>query len=331
MKAIIWTKYGPPEVLQLKEVEKPVPRDNEVLIKVFAATVTPGDCEIRRFEIHILFWLPLRLYFGIRKPRIPILGMEVAGEIESVGKDVSGFKIGDQVFGGTGFQFGAYAEYVCIRDSGLLTLKPKGISYEEAATIPTGGLNALHYIRKADIQPGQKMLINGAGGCFGTYAVQLAKNLGSEVTAVDSSEKLDLLRALGADHVIDYTQEDFWKNGKYYDIIFDVVGKGSVSLAMKSLTPNGRYILATPWVIPVLQGLWSSITSGKKFIFALAKESPEDLNFFKELIDTGKVKPVIDKHYPLEKMEEAHRYVEEGTKTGHVVIIIAKNDGISSN
>ena len=324
MKAILWTKYGPPDVLRMGEVEKPTPNDNEVLIKVRAATVTPGDCEIRRFEMHVLFWLPLRLYLGIRKPKRPILGMEVAGEIEAVGKGVTEFKKGDPVFGGTGLRFGAYAEYTCLSSTSAMTIKPDSLSYDEAATLPTGGINALHYIRKANIQPGQRMLIKGAGGCFGTYAVQLAKNLGAEVTAVDSTEKLDVLRSIGADHVIDYTREDFTENGKTYDIIFDVVGKDSISRAMKSLTKNGRYILATPWVFRVIQGLWSSMTSRKKFIFALANERSEDLDVLKELIETGKVKPVIDKRYPLEQMADAHRYVEEGHKTGHVVITVSE-------
>ena len=322
MKAIFATKYGSPDVLHVREVKKPVPKDNEILVRVIAATVTPGDCEIRRFEMHVLFWLPLRLYLGIFKPRQPILGMEVAGEIESVGKDVTNFQVGDKIFGGTGLRFGAYAEYLCMNSAGPISLKPDEMSYEEAATIPTGGLNALHYIRKTNIQPGQKILINGAAGCFGTYAVQLAKNLGGEVTAVDSTDKLEVLRNIGADYVIDYTKEDFTKNGIAYDIIFDVVGKRSVMHAMKSLTKNGRYVLATPWVLQVLQGLWGSLISSRKFIFALAQESQEDLEEVKNQIAAGKLKPVIDKHYPLEQMKDAHTYVESGDKTGHVVITV---------
>jgi len=324
MKAILWTRYGPPDLLQLGEVEKPTPNDNEILIKIHAATVSPGDCEIRRFDIHVLFWLPLRLYMGIRNPKRPILGMEMAGEIEAVGKDVKGYTPGDQVFGGGGMRFGGHAEYVCLSIKNVMAIKPDKLSYEEAATLPTAGLNALHYIRKADIQPGQKILINGAAGCFGTYAVQLAKLFGAEVTAVDSSKKLDTLRSIGADHVIDYTQEDYTKNGETYDAIFDVVGKGSVSQGMKSLKQKGRYVLATPWVLQVIQGLWSSMTSNKKFIFELAGEKPEDLVYLSELIEGGKVKPVIDRLYPLEEIPEAHRYVESGEKIGNVVITINK-------
>lgn len=320
MKAIVWPKYGTPDVLQFKEVEKPEPKDNEVLIKIHAATVTPGDCELRRFEMHVLFWLPLRIYMGVFKPKRPILGMELAGEIEEIGKNVTGFKKGDQVFSGTGMKFGAYAEYKCQKSASLISIKPSNMSYEEAATVPTGGLNALHYIRKGNIQPGQKVLINGAAGCFGTYAVQIAKLFGAEVTGVDSSHKMDMLRLIGADHVIDYTQEDFTKNGKTYDVIFDVVGKGSVSRAMRSLTKNGHYILATPWVFQVMRGLWSAMTSKRKFIFELAREKTEDLIYLTELIEAGKIKAVIDRSYPLKDMAEAHRYVESGKKVGHVTI-----------
>ena len=329
MKAILWTKYGPPDLLKLGEVDKPIPKDNEVLIRVHAATVMPGDCEMRRFDMHILFWLPLRIYMGVIKPRRPILGMDLAGEIETVGKDVTLFKKGDQVFSDTGISFGAYAEYKCQKSTHPMTIKPANMSYEEAATVPTPGLNALHYLRKGNIRPGQKVLINGAAGCFGTYAVQIAKIFGAEVTGVDSTKKLDLLRSLGADHVIDYTQEDFTKNGQTYDVIFDVVGKSSVWRAMKSLKPNGRYILATTWVFQIIQGLWSSMTSslpwwqtGKKFIFELANYKTEDLVYLKELIEEGKIKSVIDRGYQLEQMSEAHWYVESGEKVGNVVITI---------
>ncbi len=324
MKAILWTKYGAPDLLKLGDVEKPTLKDDEVLIRTYAATVTPGDCEMRRFKMHVLFWLPLRIYMGISKPKRPILGMELAGEIENVGKDVKLFQKGDQVFAGTGLSFGAYAEYKCYRATSQMAIKPANMTFEEAATVPTAGINALHYLRKGNIEPGQKVLINGAAGCFGTYGVQIAKIFGAEVTGVDSTRKLDALRSLGADHVIDYTQEDYTKNGETYDVIFDVVGKGSVSRAMKSLKPNGRYILATSWVIQVLQGLWSSMTSSKKFIFELARDRTEDLVYLKELIEAGKLKAVIDRSYPLEQMSEAHRYVEGGEKVGNVVITIKR-------
>jgi len=328
MKAIVWTKYGSPDLLELKEVVKPTPKDNELLIKVHAATVTPGDCEIRRFDMHVLFWLPLRIYFGIFKPKRPILGMDLSGEVEAVGKDVQLFKKGDHVFCGTGLSFGAYAEYKCQKNTHPMAIKPANMSYEEAASVPTGGVNALHYMRKGNIQQGQKVLIIGAGGCFGTYAVQIAKMFGAEVTGVDSTNKLDILRSLGADHVIDYTQEDFTKSNQSYDVIFDVIGN-SVSHKMKSLKPNGRYILATPWVWSVIQGFWSSLRSNlpwrqtsKKFIFELARDSIEDLVYLKELIEDGKLKAVIDRNYPLEQMAEAHKYVESGEKVGHVTITV---------
>ncbi len=322
MKAVLWTEYGAPELLKIGEVKKPVPDDDELLIRVHAATVTPGDCEIRRFEMHVLFWLPLRIYFGLFKPKRPILGMEVAGEVEEVGKNVKRFKKGDQIISDTGLKFGAYAEYICLNTKYTMALKPVNISYEEAACIPTAGLNALHYIRLADLKPGQKILIKGAAGCFGTYAVQLAKLRGAEVTGVDSAEKLEILSELGADHTIDYTREDFAKKEEKYDVIFDVVGNSSIGQGMKSLRSGGRYILATPWVIRVLQGIWSSITSKKKFIFSLAKYRTEDLVHLKELVESGKLRPIIDKTYPMEQMIEAHKYVEGGSKIGNVAISV---------
>ncbi len=322
MKAVLWTKYGSPDLLQYGEVEKPVPKDDEVLIKVQAATVTPGDCEMRRFDMHVLFWLPLRIYMGIWKPKRPILGMELAGEIEAAGKDVTQFKQGDQVFAGTGIRFGAYAQYKCIKANSFMALKPANLSYEEVATIPTGAINALHYIKLGKIQPGEKVLINGAGGCFGTYAVQLAKMFGAEVTAVDSTEKLGLLKEIGADETIDFTKEDYFNNPEIYDVIFDIAGKGSVTKGMRALKPTGRYILATPWVGLVLQGRWASWTSSKKFFCALAKDDPRELVYLKELMEAGKIKAVIDRTYPLNEMAAAHHYVEDGEKVGHVAIKI---------
>ncbi len=323
MKAILWTKYGPPELLKVGEVRKPTPNDDELLIRVKASTVTPGDCEIRRFDIHVLFWLPLRIYMGLRRPKRPILGMELSGEVEAVGKNVSGFKKGDQIISDTGIRFGAYAEYACVKSSFAMTTKPKNVTHEEAATIPTAGLNALHYIRKAELKPGQKLLIKGAAGCFGTYAVQIAKLQGAEVTGVDSAKKLGILHSLGIDHVMDYEKEDFTKNGVKYDVIFDVLGNSSVAKGMKSLKPGGRYVLATPWVSRVLQGLWTSMTSSKEFVFSLAKYKSEDLEYLKELIESEKLKPVVDRKYTLEQVAEAHRYVEQGFKTGHVAITVS--------
>jgi len=326
MKAIVYTQYGPPDVLQLKEVPKPTPKDNEVLIRVYAATVVAGDCELRSFTFPLWFWLPLRLYMGLRRPRINTLGQELAGEIESVGKDVKRFKKGDQVFAATEAGFGAYAEYRCLREEKTLAIKPANMTYEEAAAVPTGGLNALHYLRKGKIQSGEKVLINGAAGNIGTFAVQLAKYFGAEVTGVDGTGKLDMLRTIGADHVVDYTQEDFTEKGETYDVIFDVVGKSSFSRSVRSLKPNGRYLLANPRVLPMVRGLWTSIISSKKVIFQFARYKAEDLMFLKELIEAGKIYSVIDRRYLLEQTAEAHRYVDTGHKKGNVVITLKHNN-----
>ena len=327
MKAIVWTKYGPPDVLQLKEVEKPAPKDNEVLIRVRATTVTAGDSEMRRLKFPFLFRLPLRIYNGLGKPKkITILGQELAGEIESVGKDVKLFKKGDQVFGTTGFGFGAYAEYKCLPEEpkmGVLASKPVNMTYEEAAAVPTGGLEALHFLRKGNIQSQQKILIIGAGGSIGTFAVQLARYFGAEVTGVDSAGKLDMLRSIGAVHVIDYTQEDFTKSAETYDVIFDVMGKSSFSGSVSSLKQNGRFLLGNPGLSQMVRGRWTSIRSSKKVIIGAANQKTEDLLFLKELIEAGKIKSVIDRCYPLEQMAEAHRYVDKGHKKGNVVITVA--------
>ena len=326
MKAIVWTKYGSPKVLQLKEVEKPTPKDNEVLIKIYAATVTAADCELRSLKIPILFRLPLRIYVGLRKPkRITILGQELAGEIEAVGKEVTKFKKGDQIFAPTLLHLGAYAEYKCLPEA-YPVLKPANMTYEEAATIPTGGINGLHFLRIANVQSGQRVLINGAGGSIGTYAVQIAKSFGAEVTCVDSAEKLAMLRSIGADHVIDYKQEDFTKSGETYDVIIDVVGKSSFSGSVRALKPNGRYILGNASLLGMIRGRWTPMTSEKKVIIAVASYKTEYYTLLKELIEAGKIKSVIDRRYPLEQMAEAHRYVETGRKKGNVVIIVEQSN-----
>ncbi len=326
MKAIVWTKYGSPDGLQLQEVEKPTPKENEVLVKVCATTVTAGDCEMRSLKLPVLFRLPMRIYNGLIKPRrIPILGQELAGEIESVGKDVTLYKKGDQVFGTTGFGFGAYAEYKCLPEEskmGVLASKPVNMTYEEAAAVPTGGLEALHFLRKGNIQSGQKVLIVGAGGSIGTFAVQLARYFGAEVTGVDSTGKLDMLRSIGADQVIDYTQEDFTKSAETYDVIFDVMGKSSFSDSVRSLKQNGRYLLGNAGLTQMVRGRWTSMRSSKKVIIGAANQKTEDLLFLKELIESGKIKSVIDRRYPLEQTAEAHRYVETGQKKGNVVITV---------
>jgi NADPH:quinone reductase-like Zn-dependent oxidoreductase len=324
MKAIVWTNYGSPDVLQLKEIAKPAPEANEVLIKIHATTVTAGDCEARNLKMPILIRLPMRMYVGLRKPeRITILGQEFAGEIEAVGKDVKRFNPGDQVFGTTGLGFGAYAEYICLPERsamGVLVTKPANASFEEAAAVPTGGLEALHFIRMGNIQRGEKVLILGAGGSIGTFAVQLAKYFGAEVTGVDSTSKLEMLRSIGADHVIDYTQEDFTRNGETYDVIFDVPGRSSFSGSIRSLKQNGRYLLANPGISHVLQRPWTSMRSGKKVLFGAANQTTEDLIFLRDLLEAGQIKAVIDRRYSLEQIVEAHRYVDTGHKKGNVVI-----------
>ena len=331
MRSIVWTKYGPPDGLQLREIEKPTPKDNEVLVKIRAATVTAGDSELRRLKFPVLLRFPLRIYNGFSKPkRITILGQELAGEIEAVGKNVKRFRKGDQVFGTTGLRFGAYAEYICLPEAsqiGVLASKPVNMSYEEAAAVPTGGLEALHFLRKAAIHSGQKVLILGAGGSIGTFAVQLARCFGAEVTGVDSVGKLDMLRSIGAEHVMDYTREDFTQSSETYDVIFDVMGKGSFSGSVRSLNQNGCYLLGNAGLTQMVRGRWTSWRSSQKVIIGAAIQKTEDLLFLKELIEAGKIKSVIDRSYPLEQKAEAHRYVDTGQKKGNVVISIRSISG----
>ena len=328
MKAVIWTQYGKPEVLQLGEVPKPDPKDDEVLIRIHATTVTAGDCEMRSLDFPVLLSLPMRAWIGFTKPRPDTIpGTELAGEIEAVGAGVTRLKAGERVFGGTGMGLGANAEYICLPEDpddmgGGVATMPANMSFAEAATVPFGARDALHFLRLGNIRDGQKILINGAGGSIGVFAVQLARHFGAEVTAVDSTAKLDMLRSIGADHVVDYTGEDFTRNGQVYDVIFDVVGTVSFSRTAKSIRPDGTYLLANPLRSQMLSAPWTRMTSGKKVVTQTASGKVADLVYLRELIEAGVLKTVIDRSYPLEQIVEAHRHVEKGGKLGNVVITV---------
>lgn len=332
MKAIIATKYGAPDVLQLKEVAKPTPKDNEVLVKIHAVSINFGDLLVRNFNkvtprnfsMPGILWIPTRLALGIRKPRQPIFGSEFSGVIESVGKDVTRFNAGDQVFGYRSMNMGANAEYLAVGENSLIAPKPDNMSYEEVATIPYGALTALNLLRKMDIKAGQKVLINGASGGIGSFAVQLAKSYGADVTGVCGSQRVDMVKALGADKVIDYTKEDFTQNGETYDLIFDVIRKSSFARVKNSLTQNGRYLLASFKMKQLFQMLWTSRFSKKKVVCAISGENLQDLLHIKDLIEDGTIKTVIDRCYPLEQTADAHRYIESGDKKGHVVVTVAQ-------
>jgi NADPH:quinone reductase-like Zn-dependent oxidoreductase len=324
MKAMVWTRYGPPDVLQLRELETPTPKEKEVRVRVHASTVTAGDCELRGLKGPPYLSIILRLYAGLSRPRrITILGQELAGEIDSVGKDVTRFKSGDQVFAWTGLRLGAYAEYACLPEKAMLGIKPSNLGYEEAAALPVGGLESLHFLGNGNVRPGDKVLINGAGGSIGTFGLQLARHYGAEVTAVDSAEKLEVLRSLGADHIIDFAREDFTRNGETYDVIFDVIGKAPFSRAVRSLKPDGRYLLGNPSLSHRFRGRWSSLGEGRKAVFGASDHSAAELLPLKELVEAGTIRPVIDRRYPLEELPDAHRYVEAGHKKGNVVITIS--------
>ena len=325
MKAILHTRYGPPDELQLKEVEKPAPKDNEVLVKIQAATVTSSDCNMRNFTfVPKLFVLPTRMQLGYNKPKTNILGLDLAGEIEATGKDVKGFEVGDQIFGISEPALGAHAEYICMPEDGVLTKKPAGMSWEEAATLPLAGNTALYFIRDlGQVQAGQKVLINGASGAIGSFAVQLAKYYGAEVTGVCSTTNVELVKSLGADKVIDYTKEDFTESGQSYDVIFDAVSKSSFSRCKGSLKNKGSYLITLPTLTVLLQVGWTSIFGSKKVKMGNAITHVENIVFLKELVEAGKLKAVIDRSYPLERTAEAFSYVEKGHKKGNVVLSVA--------
>jgi NADPH:quinone reductase-like Zn-dependent oxidoreductase len=304
MKAMVCTKYGKPDVLQLQEVEKPIPKENEILIKIYATTVTSGDCRVRSFNSPLLLWLPMRIVLGLRKPRKSILGVELAGEVEDVGKSVTRFKKGDQLFAMTGMKFGGYAEYICLPEKGTIAVKPENVTYEEAASISFGGTTALHFFRKGTIQTGQKVLIYGASGAVGTAAVQLANYYGAEVTGVCSAKNSELVKSLGADLVIDYQNEDFTEKQERYDLIFDAVGKIAKNQCKEALALNGRFVSVEG------QGI--------------AKVQTKDLLLLKKLMEEGQIQSVIDRCYSLEQVPEAHEYVETGHKIGSVVVTLKK-------
>lgn len=324
MKAIVWARYGSPDGLQLKEVESPALQADEILIRVHAATVTTGDCEIRGLKLPPGYALLLRLFMGIRHPRTTILGQELSGEVVAIGSEVSRFKVGDAVFGTTGLRFGAYAEYSALpatSGGGVLAHKPTNLTHEEAAGIPVGGLEALHFLRSAQIQPGERVLINGAGGSIGTLGVQLARYYCATVTAVDSVDKLPMLRSIGADEVMDYQREDFIRSGQQWDVIFDVTGKSPFGGCLRALKPGGRYLLSNAGLMASLRAHWPK-DNGKRVILGTSAQVMDDLLFIKELVEAGKLKPIIDRRYPLEQVPEAHRYVETGRKQGNVVITV---------
>lgn len=323
MKAVICSKYGPPEVLQIKELEKPVPRENEVLVKVRATTVTVADYRIRSFTVPASVWLPARIVLGIRKPRKAVLGVELAGEVEAVGKAVKRFKAGDPVFAATLKNLGAYAEYTCLAENGPIALKPANISWEEAAAIPVGARTALHFLKRGKTTKGQKVLIYGASGSVGTYAVQLAKFFGAEVTGVCSKTNLELVKSLGADKVIDYTEGAWKQKLKSYDMVFLAVDKLPFEFCNQMLKEEGVYINVTD-PLKSLSMLWTSLTSKKRIIMGEGlPSSAEDLNFLKELVEAGVLRPVMDRSYPIDQIVEAHRYVEGGHKKGNVAIHVS--------
>lgn len=326
MKAIVCSAYGGPEVLRLEEVETPRAKAGEVLVRVHATTASRADCEIRRFEFPAWIWLPIRLAFGVFRPRRRILGQEFAGEVESVGDGSTAFAPGDRVYGTTGIGLGAYAESVLAggrRAGSVVAPMPATLDYAEAAAVPYGAMEALRFLRKGGFGPGQRMLVIGAGGSFGTYAVQLAKQAGAEVVAVDSGGKLGLLRELGADQVVDHTLGDFTEGIGDFDIVFDVVGRAPYRRVARLLRPGARYVVANPHTAQLLRGLWAALTSDRKLVISSGSATEEHLRSITALIEAGDLRPVVDRRYPLEQAAEAHRYADSEQKLGNIVIVVA--------
>ncbi len=325
MKAVVYKKYGSPEVLHLEEIEKPTPKDNEVLIKIYATTVTSADCRVRSLNVPTGFGLIMRLVFGIRKPRQPILGMELAGVVAALGKDVMNFKMGDPVFAFSDTRMGCYAEYKSMPEDGVVLIKPASLSYDEAAALAFGGTTAMSFLRRAKLQCGEKVLINGASGNVGSAAVQIARHFGAEVTGVCSAANVALVKSLGASHVIDYSQEDFTQNGETYDVIVDTVGRLSFSRCKASLKQGGRLLMLVAGLPEMLKAPWLSMMSGKKVIAGPAAVRVEDLHRLARLAEAGEFKPLIDRRYPFEQIVDAHRYVNRGHKKGSVIVTLGAN------
>lgn len=324
MRAIIYERYGPPEVLRVAEVPRPEPNDNEVLIRVRAAEATKADCELRAFRFAVnWFWLPLRLGLGVFRPRRQILGNYFAGEVVEPGAGVTRFSIGDEVYGGLGLHMGAYGEYVAISEDNPIAIKPGNMSFAEAAAVPLGGLNALHFLRLVAVKPGESVLINGAGGSIGLHGVQIAKAMGAEVTAVDKSEKEDIVRRMGADHFIDYTTQGFVEAGRNYDVFFDMVPNSNFSDCMRVLREGGRYCTGNPRFSVMLRCLWTSRFTNKNASFAFARESLEELEALRVMIEKGEVRSIVDEVVAMEDVADAHRRVENETRLGAIVISLA--------
>jgi len=330
MKAIVYERYGPPEVLELQELATPTPKNNEVLIRTHATTVTAGDCRVRSLRMPVGFGLIARLVLGVSKPRQPILGSELAGTVESVGKDVRTFKVGDEVFAFTGARLGCHAEYKCIPEAGAVALKPASLTFDEAAAMSSGGTTALDFLRRGKLRSGEKVVVNGASGGVGTAAVQLAKHFGAEVTGVCSTANVELVRSLGANQVIDYTKQDFTENGETYDVIVDTAGTAPFSRSKASLKENGRLLLVLGGLPDLLQVPWVSLTSGKRVIAGPAAWRAEDLRFLAQLAEAGEFKPVIDRRYPFEQITEAHRYVDTGRKKGNVIVTLERDEFLAA-